>query len=88
MNAPDLSTRPEPTWSAHGTRRSLVVAALLAVVPALAIVALSFPTLALAFAGGAGVAAVVAAAPALGRRFERRLRQAGGLPVRTTGHRR
>ena len=88
MNAPGNSTRPERTWSAHSTRRSLVVAAVLAVAPVLAVAALSYPTLAVAFAGGAALAAVLATAPALGRRLERRLRRTGGLPVRPAGNRR
>ncbi|MEF8776507.1 MAG: hypothetical protein V5A43_08415 [Haloarculaceae archaeon] len=74
MNAYDDSIHPVPTWSAHSTPRSLVVAVILAIAPFFAAVALTYPPVAAALLA---VAAALAVAPATGRRLVRAVRRSG-----------
>jgi hypothetical protein len=63
----DISTHLVPTWSAHNMTRSLIVALALVAAPVLAAVALSYPTLAVAFVAGLTVAGAMRGVPRLVR---------------------
>ncbi len=80
----DTGAHLVPTWSAHGMPRSLVVAVALVLAPFLAVLAMSYPTLALAFAGGVAVAVLARTVPAMMDGIRRRGN--GESQIRVRGH--